>query len=591
MDVMSAMTGDSGWPANFFLTPDAAPLFATGYLAPEAEYGRPGFLDVVQGLARAWTTRRREILEDAQAFRAEIAKLAEATPAGAGGGEDPRARAAGAWSERFDETYGGFGWGAKFLHPNVLSFLLRHGVRRRDWGLLARVLETLDHMAAGGVRDQLGGAFHRYSVDRFWQVPHFEMALNDNALLARLYIEAYQASGKARYAAVARAILDDLLARFRLREGGFAAALDADSGGVEGAFYTWTEDEVRAALGAPEADLFLETYVDRRHGLVKGRSVLRLLQDPASRPGAQGRLAASRARLLAARQRRPAPARDEKVLTDWNALAVSAFAKAGQALDDPGYRRVAQEEGERLLAAAADDRSFSHGRLAGKSVDAVFLDDYAFLVEAALDLYESDFHLGRLERARGLMERLIERFQEAPGAPFRSTPLGWSGGIPARTVLDEDGAPSGNAAALSALHRLVLFGAEGALEDQARAVTRALGPYLESSGPAAPGLLQALDFSPQDSHEIVIVGRADDRRTQALLREVRGRLLPGTVVALIAPDAPGKNERWPLLAGRPLLDERPTAYLCRQRLCELPVDRPADLAARLDRLFPRAPAP
>jgi uncharacterized protein YyaL (SSP411 family) len=578
MAIMAAMTGESGWPANFFLTPDAVPLSATGYLAPEPEYGRPGFVAAAGGLARAWATRRPDMLADAAEIRAGIEGLFAAAPAAEAGGGDPRDKAAEAWSKRFDEAYGGFGRGAKFTHANVLSFLLRNGARRRDPMLLENVFETLDQMAAGALRDQLGGGFHRFTVDRFWQQPHFEMALNHNALLARLYLAAYRLSGRPRHAAVARGILDALLARFRLGGGGFASALDADSAGREGAYYTWTEPELRTVLGAAEAERFAAAYLDPDHG----RGALRLLQEAA----APARFAASRARLLEARQARPPPARDEKVLSDWNALAVSAFAQAAQVLDEGRYARVAQEEGRRLLATLADGGGLIHARLGDRLGAQVFLDDYAFLAEAFVDLYETDFDIAWLEAAHETMTRLIERFQGKPGAPFHFTPLGRSSAISARVLLAEDGAPSGNAVALTTLHRLALF---GQFEAQARAIAQTLAPYLAASAALAPGLLRALGFTPTEAHEIVIVGLPEDPRTQALLREARARPLRGTVVALIPPGADIENKDWPLLAARPLIDEKPTAYVCRQRLCKLPVNNPEDLAAQLDALFPRLP--
>ncbi len=592
MDIMLAMVGRNGSPANFLLTPDLVPLFAAGYLAPEPEYGEPGFVPIVQALVTAWADNRRDVLGDAERIRDALRMLAEPVPIGAAQGrKDPRESAARSWSGAFDESYGGFGSGSKFFLPNVLSLLLHQGVRRRDAALLENVFNTLDHMAAGGVRDQLGGAFHRYAVDRFWQVPHFEIMLDQNALLARLYLEAYQVSGQPRHAAVARGILDDLVTRFRLPDGGFAASLDAETEAVEGLYYTWTAEEVRAALGAQNAALFIEAYVDRSHGLVKGRSVLRLLDDPESLLTARDGLAESRSRLLDARAERPAPRRDDKVLTAWNALAVSAFAKGAQVLDDARYLQVATEGMRSLLGSAPDFRRLVHSRRGGAATEAVFLDDYAFLVQALLDLYEADFDARRLDDARMLMEMLIERFQEEPGMPFRFTPIGQSSGVPSRIILNEDGIPSGNAAALIALHRLALFGAGAVFEEQARSIAEGLGRYLESSAPSATGLVRVLDFAPNEAHEIVIVGHPDDQSTRRLLREVHNRLLHGTVLAVIAPDSPEENPAWPLLAARPLLADKATAYVCRQRLCDLPVDSPAALSTQLDELVTGVTAP
>ncbi|MEE9290554.1 MAG: hypothetical protein V3U99_06020, partial [Alphaproteobacteria bacterium] len=277
---------------------------------PTRNTGEPGFVTIVQSLVREWTDSRDAILSDAEMIRGQLRGLAEPAPSGpAGGRGDPRESAVRAWSAAFDTSYGGFGGGPKFLRPNVLSFLLRRGTWRRDAALLENVFRTLDHMAAGGVRDQLGGACHRYAVDRFWQVPHFEIMLDQNALLARLYLEAYQASIKHRYAAVARGILDQLLARFRLPGGGFAASLDAGTETTEGLYYAWTADEVRSVLGAARAEPFIEAYVEQSHGLVRGRSVLRLLDNPESLLNTEARLAASWSRLRDARAERATPRR------------------------------------------------------------------------------------------------------------------------------------------------------------------------------------------------------------------------------------------------------------------------------------------
>ncbi len=586
MKIMSAMIGTSGSPANFFLTPDLVPVFAGGYLGPEPEYGDPGFLNIAKSIAREKAGNPEGFGRDVDITRSQLQEMWRLPPAGAAlGGRDPREAAARQWSKQFDRKYGGFGDQPKFPLPNVLLFLLERGVRRGNGDGLAKIYRTLDHMAAGGIRDQLGGAFHRYALDRLWQVPHFEIMLGDNAVLARLYLTAYQASGKPRYAVVARAVLDDLLARFRLPGGGFAAAFDAESEGMDGHYYTWTADEVRSVLGPHNAPLFLEAYVDTAHGLVRGRSVLRLSGDPGGLVATQHRLSDSRMRLIEARRKRPPPGRDDKVLTSWNALTVSAFAKAAQVLDDKRYLTIAQEEIEHLLSAFSEGGGLTHSRWRGIASGPVFLDDYAFLIQALLDLYEADFQVRHLDRARRLMKTLIEMFQAEPGKPFRMTPLDRSSRIPSQIILDESGLPSGNAAALIALHRLVLYGAEADFESQARPIVASLGRYLEDSAAAATGLLGALEFQPNEAHEIVIVGRRDHSGTRSLLRVVYAIHLPGTVLAVIPPKAQGANAAWPLLSARPMMDGQPTAYVCRKRLCKLPVKSPQRLSAQLKLLF------
>jgi uncharacterized protein len=591
MEFMRATTGYSGYPANFILTPDAIPIYAVGYLAADPEFGKPGFVDVTRALAKEWAINRQRLMTDAGSIRDQLRALAEPSPRGAAqNGKDPRDSAARSWLQAFDITYGGFGREPKFLKPVVLSFLLRQSLRNDDRRLLENVFRTLDHMSAGGIRDQLGGAFHRYAVDRFWQVPHFEIMLDDNAAMALLYLEAYQASGESRYAAVARSILDDLVARFRLPAGGFATSLDSDSEGVEGRYYTWAADEVRAVLGASAAAPFIAAYVDPSHGLVQGRSVLRLLGAPASLLKTEIRFAESRSLLRKTREDRTPPRRDDKVLTSWNALTISAFAKAAQVFDNEGYRRLAREEMGRLLEPFTKTGSVVHSRWRGKASETVFLDDYAYLAQALLDLYEADFEADYLDQALALMEVMFERFQGAPGTAFRFTPEDRSSPLPARIVLGEENVPSGNATALVALQRLSLFGAAEKYRKRARAIIDGLAGYLHSSAPSSPGLMQVLDFSPDEAREIVIVGRLGGEDTRRLLGEVRKRLLPGTVLAVISPNAPEVNDRWPLLDRRPLLGDKATAYVCRNRLCDVPVDTPEEFAAQLDRLIVRARA-
>ena len=585
MEIMQAMTGSSGWPGNFVLTADGVPLFAVGYVTPESEYGSPGLLEILQSLADTWQKNRAAVLDDLEITRSQLKDLFAPAPTGAASSRiDARDSTTNAWASAFDETYGGFGDSTKFLLPNTLSLLLGQGVKLRDNRLTENVYKTLDHMAAGGIRDQLRGTFHRYAVDRFWQVPHFEIMLSDNALLAHLYLEAFQVSKQPRYAEVAREILDDLLARFRLPAGGFASSLDSESQGKDGLFYTWTAEEVHSVLGPEEAEPFIKAYVDSNHGLVEGRSVLRLVDGPQSQHELRKRFASSLSRLRDARASETPPKRDDKVLTSWNALAVSAFAKAAQVLDDKRYRKVARETLAYLLATATDARNLRHGHHDGKATEAVFLDDYAFLIQALIDVYETEFDVNYLNHAETFMRVLIERFQDEHAEPFRFTTGELASNIPHRVILDEEGAPSGNAAALIALNRLILFGADAGFASQARSIQEALGRYLETSAGAAPALASVADYNPEEAHEIVIVGKLNEPDTQSLLREVYSRPLRGTVLSVISPDAPLENKKWPLLAGRPLLSDKATVYVCRKRLCDLPVDTPAQLSSRLDKL-------
>jgi len=580
MAIMDAMEGQHGWPANFFLTPDQVPLFAAGFLDAESKAGRPGFIEIATFLASEWRGQGSAIRQSIDRIKSQIDILFRrpdiTIPSN---GSDPGEVMRDAWLARLDEADGGFRPAPKFPHANVLSALMYHAVRRRDDRLLDQVLATLDRMATGGLRDQLGGAFHRYAVDRAWRVPHFEVMLNDNALLARLYLDAYQVSGEPRYRHVARGILDALRTSLKT-SGGLASTLAADSGGGEGRYYTWTAAEIDAVLPATAARAFTDAYIGETSGRVDGRLVLRLLARADRLIATEARLAKSRARLLAARQRRARPARDDKVLTDWNALAARAFARSAQITGNTDDARFASELLDRVYGA-----ELSHARLGSRAGKAVFLDDYAFLILALIDLYETDFDARHLDRARALTTQMIDRFQPAPGQPFQFALVDTDSTLPPQTILDEDGAPSGNATALLAMRRLALFADPAPFDTEATAILKGLRGYSQKRAAKAPSLISVLDFK-ATAREIVIVGTIEDPATQHLLAEVRRRFMPTTVVAVIPPNAPETNTDWPLLAGRPLLDDKPTAYVCRRRLCRLPVDRPADLARQLDGLEP-----
>ena len=585
-DVMIAMIGRSGWPANFFMTPDLVPLFAAAYMGSEPVYGEPGLLHVAQIMATEWREKRDRVSMDARRIGSELRdRLAPIAPGAARRSGDPRNSVVSAWIEHFDLRYGGFGTDQKFPLPNVLSFLLHQAVKRGDRDLLDRVFLSLDHMAAGGIRDQLGGAFHRYSVDRAWRVPHFEMMLDGNAAIAMLYVEAFQASGSPRYAIVARGILDDLLARFRMPDGGFASALDADSEGIEGLYYTWTIDEVRSILGSEASAPFVSAYLDTEGDGIQGRDVLRLKADPRNLLVVRSEFAESLRRLREARSNRPAPLRDEKVLTSANALAVSAFAKASQVLKDRHYLEVAQVEMKSLLEASGEELRLSHSRIGEWAGEEVFLNDYAFAIQALLDLYEADFDRSHLDVAAKLMEVTIDRFYVGSGLPFRFTPKDMPSDLPPRPHLEEQGLPSGNAAALAALLRLYLFSANAELENLASSILNNIGRYLDRSAMWSTGLLRAMDFRPTEAYEIVIVGQFGAEDTQSLLDVVREHLLHGVALAVIGSDAPREDDEWPLLVRRPMVDDRATAYVCRQRLCDLPVNTATALSSQLAKVL------
>ncbi|MEO5372741.1 MAG: hypothetical protein H7840_00520 [Alphaproteobacteria bacterium] len=498
-------------------------------------------------------------------------------------GNDPRESAVRHWTSAFDRGEGGFGTEPKFPQPVVLTLLLHEAVRGRDKALLAQVTHTLDRMAASGLRDQLGGAFHRHAEDRAWRVPHFGVTLGDNAALAILYLEAWQATRNPDHAAVARGILDDLLRRFALPDGAFAAANDSESEEREGRYYTWTEDEVRAVLPAAEAKAFIAAYLDGRRGLIDGRVLPRLAGAAGTLARTESALADARARLLDARSRREAPKVDDRVLTSWNALAVSAFAKGGRILGEERYRKVARSTMVRLMEGSLWKGRLSHVRRGGVLTGETFLEDYALTAQALLDLYETDFDHGWLDEARRVAHEMLDLFQPEPGAPPRDTPVDARSGTPSpRVVLAEDGAMSGAAAALTALNRLALLGAGTRIENEARDLMQALDRPLAIESGSAPGLGLALDFRSHETREVVIVGIPESEGTRAMVEAAHARLLPGVVLTAIDPDHPPDPDIWPLLAPRPMKNGLTTAYVCRNMVCDMPVTTVKDFTAILD---------
>ena len=591
LQVAQAMNGEAGWPLNVVLTPQQLPLFASSYLPPQPRFGLTGLYPVLQGINTAWKQDRDVLLRDETLIRRQLQELlapsygdhgdkgdqSATSPAESQGGEDPRDRAVRHWMARFDTKYGGFGESAKFLHPEVLSLLLRQAVTKGDAALSNAVFFTLEQMAAGGVRDQLGGAFHRYSADRFWQVPHFEIMLYDNALMARVYMEAWQLSRKPLFAFVAQQILDDLLKRFQLPSGGFAAALDADTLDAngehhEGLYYTWTADEIMAQLGTQKSCPLLKAFVERQRGTLDGRAILRLQTAPELLLEQHNKLAPLLLSLRQARQARPAPYRDEKVITSWNGLVVSALAQAARLFEEPRYRQAAQAGVKYLLQQPWKDGKLRHVRYGQQVGEVVFLEDYGFLLQSLLDLYETDFNREHLQQARLLAAQLWQRFQKKAGQALQRLPVDHvEAGINPVPLLNQQGVPSGNAVALTALARLALLLWDDDLQERVTTIMQGLRSFLLTEGYQAPELLRALAFQAKSAQEIVFVGPLNDKTSRKLLQAVQQRLLPGTVMAWVEPSHRPDPKQWPLLAHRPMVDHKPTVYVCVNALCKQPV--------------------
>jgi uncharacterized protein len=558
MEACQALTGSGGWPLNAFLTPAREPFYAGTYFPPEPRHGLASWRMVLEAVAKAWDERREDIRRQGQeivrALGAAAALEASADPIRA----EDLAAAVAALSHGYDRANGGFGGAPKFPPASVVELLLARGEREMSLG-------TLHAMARGGIYDQVGGGFSRYAVDATWTVPHFEKMLYDNALLARAYLHGWQVSGDERLRRVCSETLDWALREMRGPEGGFYSALDADSEGVEGKFYVWTDSELHEVLG----DLYDEAvayFLPRRFEqrlILEGRG-----PEPRSLPEI-------RARLLQARSERVRPGLDDKRLTSWNALMISALAEAGAVLGRQDYLDAATTCADFLTRELRD----SSGRLLrtwkdGRGRLDAYLEDHAYLLEALLTLYECSFDPRWYREAVELADTIIERFSDPERGGFFTTAEDHEPLPTRRKDLEDSPIPSGSSAAAFGLLRLALLSGEGRYERHALGVLRLLYPLGFRHPQAFGHLLQAVDFYLAPVREVAIVGPAAE--AQALVRTVRERYRPHLVLA------GGEADGVPLLEGREPVDGHAAAYVCEHFICQAPVTTAAELRELVD---------
>jgi uncharacterized protein YyaL (SSP411 family) len=565
MDACQAMTGRGGWPLNAFLTPELVPFYAGTYFPPKAAHGMPSWRMVLEAVAEAWEQRREQVRGQAPEILRSLAATARLEPSAEPVREELVAGAVAALRGSYDAQHGGFGGAPKFPPASAIEFLLARDEREMS-------LHTLEAMARGGIYDQLGGGFARYSVDATWTVPHFEKMLYDNALLARAYLHGWQVSGRPLFERVCRETLDWALREMRGEEGGFCAALDADSEGVEGRFYVWSLDELRDAVGEALAEAAIAHFgVSERGNFEAGLNVLEARgPEPAEREEI-------RRRLLEARAHRVRPGRDEKRLTAWNALMIGALADAGAALGEPRYTEAATACATFVLSELRD----VEGRLLrswrdGRARIGGYLEDYAFLLEALITLYESTFEARWYEEAARVADELIERFADRERGGFFTTAADQAELPVRRKDLDDSPVPSGNSAAAFALLRLARLSGQARYEEHAEGVLRLLFPLAVRHPVAFAHLLRAADFHVSAVREVAIVGRGEE--AEALLRVVRERWRPHLVVAAGSGEGPTGV---PLLEGRRAINGHAAAYVCQRFVCGPPVTSPEQLAAAL----------
>ena len=600
MTAVQAMTGSGGWPMSMFLTPELKPFYGGTYFPPTDRFGRPGFKTVLLRLAEAWETRRGEVIDGAEKLTGHI----EGVLTGSIGGASPItpeivSNTAAALLKTFDPVDGGFGGAPKFPSAPSIQILLREYQRTRDPKLLEAATVTLDRMAQGGMYDHVGGGFARYSVDAQWLVPHFEKMLYDNAQLAVAYTEAYQVTGNEFYAQVVRETLEYVLRDLRDGGGGFHSSEDADSEGQEGKFYIWSLDEIEEALGDADTRIAAAHYNLQAHGNFSSHEPyhagLNVLHTPETDDVVARNLGISAVELRAkireidrklfdAREKRVRPPLDDKVLTSWNALMITAFAKAYQVLGDERYRVAAIEAAEFILREMQSDGGLLHTHRAGQSRVAGFLDDYAFFADALIDLYESTFDPRWLSEAERIAASMIATFWDSESPGFYVSEEDHDGLILRVRASQDSAVPSGASVAALALLRLAKFLDRADYHDKARLLLESNYRFLSEAPRAFVKMIVAADYLVHAPREVAIAGPIGDAGTQALISTVRSKFVPNKIVAWVdpaSPDAAATAERLPLLAAKGLVDGKPAAYVCKDYSCQRPVTSPEELAAQL----------
>ncbi len=602
MKAVMAITGQGGWPLSVFLTPDKKPFYGGTYFPPEPRWGSPGFKELLLSVHAAWQDKRADLIRSSESIAQSLRDRSRADPQNIAVLPDQKTleEAFRQFYVRFDTHHGGFGQAPKFPSSHNLSFLLRYWKRTQDPGSLEMVKKTLTAMAQGGMYDQVGGGFHRYSTDREWQIPHFEKMLYDQALLAKTYLEAYQATREQEYARVAQEIFNYVLRDMTDAQGGFYSAEDADSlppetpqsgRKIEGAFYLWREKEILEHLGQEEAWVFNFFYgieVDGNarfdpHGEFVGKNILygsHSLEETSSALNKsveviKNSLAQSRGKLFKVRKARPRPHLDDKVLVDWNGLMISSLAFGSRVLNELKYREAARKAADFLLTKLVrKDGRLLHRYRDGQAQIFGTLDDYAFLIHGLVDLYEATFEPQYLAEAKQLTEDMIRLFWDEQEGGFYFT------GSDAEKILVRekelyDGAiPSGNSIAALDLLRMGRMTSSVAWERKAAQLFKSFGREITAAPSAFAQVLTALDFALGPSQEIVLVGQKDDRQTQAMVKILYEHFIPNKIVILcpVGRQARGFIASVPFVKNYNMLDGKTTAYVCEDYHCLFPTN-------------------
>ena len=591
MNAVMMMTGSGGWPLSVFLTPEGKPFYGGTYFPPTDSFGRPGFERILLSIADAWKNRRQELVESA-------GKLSGFLESSGGSAKKEKLsqemlkKAFEVFRQTYDTVNGGFGGAPKFPQPTNLSMLLCYNGRTGQEQSLRMVEETLDAMAKGGIYDHIGGGFHRYATDAKWLIPHFEKMLYDQALLSKAYIQAYQISENTKYAEISKEVFDYVLRDMTDSAGGFYSAEDADSEGEEGTFYVWGPEQTASVLGKDNAEIFNAYYgVTKKGNFEKGRTVLHVsasvekLAKEFNQSGDEIKniLTDSRAKIYEERQKRIRPGRDDKVITAWNGLMISSLAYGGAVLREEKYITAAKRSAEFILSTLCENGRLMRYYRDGKVVEKAFLDDYAFMTMALLDLYEATFDAKWLFEAKKLAEKMIELFaDDAHGGFFLTGKDGEE--LIARTKPSSDGAvPSGNSIAALALLRLGKGTMNQLFTEQGSGTLEAFSQQLEESPAYSSAMLTAVNFWLGPTQEIVIAGVAEETDTKQMLKLLSSKFLPNAIVLLHEQGDVNSDiyKIVPFIKNQVAIDGKATAYVCENYICNRPVNKIADLEKML----------
>jgi uncharacterized protein YyaL (SSP411 family) len=576
MQAVQSLTGRGGWPMTVFLAPDGTPFYGGTYFPPTDRHGLPGFPRLLEGIAEAWRNRRGEVIEAGRRISEHLGQSERLRGSVQLLTDDVLFAAFQSLSGQFDDAQGGLGGAPKFPQPMIWDFVLRMWTRTGNPRARQMVTTTLTRMARGGMYDQLGGGFARYSVDEHWLVPHFEKMLYDNAQLASLYLAGWLAFADPEYRRITEETLDYILREMTDPAGGFYSAQDADSEGHEGKFFVWTEEEIRSLLPPPDAEAALRYWGVDRGPNFEGKNILFVAEEPAPE-----QIAAARRQLFDARERRVHPGRDDKVLASWNGLACRAFAEAGRALGRADYVAAAVRNANFVLTAMRSGGRLQRTWKGGEAKLNGYLEDHAMVALALVAVYEATFERRWLDEARALADVMLALFWDDAIEGFYDTGKDHEALIVRPRNLYDNAVPCGSSVAIEALLRLALLLGEPRYEDNAVKALRPMADLMSRYGAGFGRFLGALDFHLGPVVEVALIA-APQGGWSPLAEEVFGRYLPNRAVVGAVEGDRKTAAGIPLLEGRGTLDGRVTGYVCRNYACQLPTTEPGVLGSQLD---------